>query len=194
MCEYDGSGYYLSVGCSTSATFTIDRFTDQYCMEKYDTYDTLSNLNSALKSLSRCYNLYSSNVDENPKYAVSWYLAATSGSCSASESSVCKTNDFVSSSGSSSGFQRTSNKLTSGVNLSFTNKLKYGLGSAMFLGSVIMFIGILFTNRRKRRAMMHRKFRQGASKSSRSKSKRRSSSKSNEKKRGSRKSGGGVFA
>merc|ERR1712176_894698 len=136
---------------------TIDRFTDQYCLVHYDTYDYLSDFNSAMKGLNKCYSAYNSNYDESPYSSLSNYLIPESGSCSAQESSYCTTSNFVNKAGSSRGFQRSG---PVGA-LSFSNKLKYGLGSAMLLGSVIMFLGILFTNRRKRRALMRRKFRNG---------------------------------
>lgn len=174
VCEEDGNGYYMSVGCSSTGAFTIDRFSDAYCLQYYDTYDYLSNFNSAMKSnnLNKCYNAYSSSTDESPYSSLSAYMIPYSGSCSAAESQYCTTNDFVKKAGSSSGFQSSSG-FTSGQNLSLTNKLKYGLGATMLLGSVIMFFGILFTNRRKRRALMHRKFRSGRT-SSRPKAKKSS--------------------
>lgn len=172
ICEEDGNGYYMSVGCSSSGAFTIDRFTDVYCLQYYDTYDYLSNFNSAMKSnnLNKCYNAYSDGTDESPYASLSAYLIPYSGSCSATESAFCTTSDFVKKAGSSSGFQ-SSGHYKSGENLSLTNKLKYGLGGTMLVGSLVMFFGILFTNRRKRRALMHRKFRSGPS-TSRSRSKK----------------------
>lgn len=184
ICEAYGN-YYLSVGCSSSGTYTIDQFTDQYCTEWSGTYDTLDNFNSAMSSLSRCYSAYSS--DESSYTSLAAYLIPESGTCSAQESNYCTTSNFISRAGSSSGFQRTS----SGLDISFTNKLKYGLGGAMLLGSLIMFLGILFTNRRKRRALMRRKFKNGPS--SRSKSKKSSSSKARRRKKKETGSGG-VFA
>jgi len=183
MCESDGNGFYLSTGCSSSGTFTIDRFTDQYCTEYYDTYDKLSNFNYKMKSLS-CYNVYNSKTEEDASYSLASYILAESGSCSENESDLCSTTSFVKNSGSSSSYgQRTTTKMTSGAGLSFTNRLKYGLGTTMLIGTVIMFFGILFTNRKKRRAMMHRKFRNSSKKrsSSSKSSKKRSSSRSKSK-------------
>lgn len=192
LCESDGNGYYLSVGCSSSGSFTIDRFTDAYCTQYYDTYDNLKNFNYAMKSLSNCYNVYSTRTDEDPQYSLASYLIAESGTCTENESSLCTTTSFVKNSGARSSVgQRTTSKLTSGASRSFTDKLKYGLGTAMLIGSVIMFFGILFTNRKKRRAMMHRKFRSSSDK------KKKSSSSSSKKRSGSTKkskSGAGVFA
>eukprot|EP00551_Chaetoceros_affinis_P002130 CAMPEP_0203639256 /NCGR_PEP_ID=MMETSP0088-20131115/5052_1 /ASSEMBLY_ACC=CAM_ASM_001087 /TAXON_ID=426623 /ORGANISM="Chaetoceros affinis, Strain CCMP159" /LENGTH=349 /DNA_ID=CAMNT_0050494093 /DNA_START=243 /DNA_END=1292 /DNA_ORIENTATION=+ len=191
VCEGDGNGYYLSVGCSSSGGFTIDRFSDQYCLEYYDTYDTLSNFNSAMKNL-KCYNCYSSSTDSDVSYSLASYLVADSGSCSESESSLCTTSSFVANSGS--GAYQHAHFGSSGT-LTFSNKLKYGLGSLMMAGSIIMFIGILFTNRRKRHAMMHRKFRQSSEKKKKKK-KSPSSKKSSRSRSSNRKSSSnhGVFA
>lgn len=190
VCESDGNGYYLSVGCS-DGHFTIDRFYDAYCLQRYDTYDYLSNFNSAMKSnnLNKCYSAYSSKNDESPYSSLSAFLIPESGGCSATESSFCTTSSFVSQAGSNSGFQRSNNYKSE--MLSFTNKLKYGLGGTMLLGSVIMFFGILFTNRRKRRALMHRNFRAGGS-SSRSKSKKSRTSSSSRQRKKKSSSGGSV--
>ena len=193
MCEGDGNGYYMSVGCTSDGGFSISRFYDQYCLEYFDTYDKLSSFNSAMKKLS-CFNCFDSSSDEDVGYSVASILTAESGSCSESESQLCTTSSFVANSGS--GYQRSHNVGTTSA--SFGNKLKYTLGSAMLIGSVVMFFGILFTNRRKRHAMMHRKFRQGSDKKKKKKkrsssSKKSSSSRSNSRKRNS---GGnsGVFA
>lgn len=178
MCEYDGYGYYLSVGCSDSNTFTIDKFYDAYCLQPVnEVYDSLSNFNSAMKSLSKCYNIYDSSNDESPYYAVSSYLISNSASCNEGDSPMCTSNSFVKDSGNSRGImQRSSNKLSSGASLSFTNKVKYGLGTVMLLGSLIMFVGILLTNRRRRRALMHRRLRNKSSKGSKSGSKKKKKS------------------
>jgi hypothetical protein len=206
MCEYDGNGYYYGVGCSSSGTFTIDRFSDAYCTQYYDTYDKLSNLNSALKSLSKCYYIYSTRSDEDPSYSLANYLIQESTSCSSAESDLCKTSEFVANSGSYASKQKTSNTTNNRSNRSnlskLTDKLKYTLGTAMLCGSAIMFVGILFTNRKKRRAMMHGKLK-AKSDAAKTKSRSKSRSSSEKKRSSSRKktsssSGvareGGIFA
>eukprot|EP00560_Eucampia_antarctica_P003137 CAMPEP_0197837214 /NCGR_PEP_ID=MMETSP1437-20131217/31458_1 /TAXON_ID=49252 ORGANISM="Eucampia antarctica, Strain CCMP1452" /NCGR_SAMPLE_ID=MMETSP1437 /ASSEMBLY_ACC=CAM_ASM_001096 /LENGTH=311 /DNA_ID=CAMNT_0043444067 /DNA_START=341 /DNA_END=1276 /DNA_ORIENTATION=+ len=170
LCEEDGNGYYMGVGCSSDGKFTLDLYTDQYCLQYYDTYQELDDLNSAMQSLSNCYNCYDAYVDEDASYSLCAYLFPESGSCSAMDSPVCKTNSFVSSQGSSSTSHIINSPLSSSGQLSFMNKLKYGGGSAMLVASAAMFVGILFANRRKRRAMLHRKFRSGGKSSRRSKS------------------------
>lgn len=173
ICEEDGNGYYMSVGCS-DGKFAINLYTDQYCLQYYDTYQELDDLNDALYSVS-CFSCYDSYVDEDASYSLCAYLFPESSSCSALDSPVCKTNDFVSSLGSSSTSHIVSSPLSTGK-LSLMNKLKYGVGTAMLVASAGMFVGILFANRRKRRAMLHRKFRSAARSSSRrSKSKSKSS-------------------
>lgn len=186
VCESDGNGYYLAVGCSSSGGFTIDRFTDQYCLEYYDTYDSLNNFNSAMKKL-KCYNCYNSKQGTDVSYSVASYLLEESSTCSSTESSLCTGASYS----SGSRFQR-SGAYGSGASASFSNKVKYTLGSAMLLGSVCMFVGILFTNRRKRHAMMHRKLRHSSDK--KKKKKRSSSSSKKSSKSGRSRAGSGVFA
>jgi hypothetical protein len=191
-CEGDGSGYYLATGCSSKGEFIIARFTDQYCLEYDSTYDYLNDFNSAMKQLS-CFDTYNSNYDSDVSYSAAMISIADSGSCSASESSLCTTSAFVSSAGSGGGFQH-SRSFGSVSSLSFSNKVKYTLGGTMLLGSVVMFVGILFTNRRKRHAMMHRKFRQSTDKKKKKKkgsSSARKSSKSRERRSNNN---NGVFA
>jgi len=198
ICELDNDGYYQSVGCSSSGTFTIDRFSDAYCLQYYDTYYELDTLNSDMASnnLNKCYSAYSSNDDESPYSSLSHYLISDSTGCSAAESSFCTTSCFVSSAGSSSGFQHSNNYKSNG-DMMLANKVKYGLGGSMLLGSVVMFFGILFTNRRKRRALMHRKFRNGPSTRSKSKKANGGSTRSKRKKKRdgtSGRGGSGVLA
>jgi len=213
MCEAAGDGIgYLSVGCDTSGNFVIDRFVDMYCAQKcqdeycnnnydydsttsYDsTYDTLSTFNSAMNNLNSCFTAYNYQYDSYVTSSLIAYLLAESSTCSSTESSYCTTTDFVSSAGSSSGFQH-SNTFKSNGEMVLANRLKYAFGGSLLLGSVIMFFGILFTNRRKRRALMHRKFRNGPSSKSKSKKSGGSTrSKKKKKKEGSNGRSSGVLA
>eukprot|EP00555_Chaetoceros_dichaeta_P005428 CAMPEP_0198251474 /NCGR_PEP_ID=MMETSP1447-20131203/2301_1 /TAXON_ID=420782 /ORGANISM="Chaetoceros dichaeta, Strain CCMP1751" /LENGTH=359 /DNA_ID=CAMNT_0043936511 /DNA_START=319 /DNA_END=1398 /DNA_ORIENTATION=+ len=197
MCEVDNDGYYLSIGCSTSGDFTIDRFVDEYCLQYYDNYDTLSNFNTKMKSnnLNSCFTAYSSTYDSSPDTSLLAYLLADSSTCSATESSYCTTSDFVAGAGSTGGFQHNTNKFKSSGDMVLANRLKYAFGGSLLLGSVIMFFGILFTNRRKRRALMHRKFRNGPSARSKSKKSGGSTkSKRKKKKEGSHGRNSGILA
>lgn len=197
ICESDGNGYYYGTGCSSSGTFTIDRFSDPYCTQYYDTYDTLSNFNYKMKSLSKCYNTYSTRTDEDPSYSLATYLIQNSATCTEYESSLCKTSDFVKNSGSySSAGARATQKLATASTSSFAIKLKYGLGMIMLAGSIVMFLGILVTNRKKRRALMHRRFRHSTDRS-KSRSKSSKNKKSSSKKKSKREPGtvtNGIFA
>ena len=87
---------------------------------------------------------------------------------------------------STSGVPRRSR--SSGQSASLANKFKYVLGSILLAASVMMFLGILFTNRRRRRAMMHRKFRQAAARKKRSGSRSKSRSGHRSRSRGGRES------
>jgi len=166
ICEQDDYGYYLSVGCSSAGTFTIDRFLDEYCMQYYDTYDSLSNLNYSMKSLSKCYNCYDSYQDGDVNYSLCAYLIPYSGSCSTIDSFLCTTNNFVKAYGSSKSLKSKQRNVGKSLNTDFGNKLKFSMGVFMLFCSLAMFVGILFTNRRKRIALMHRKFSQSLKKKS----------------------------
>eukprot|EP00588_Corethron_pennatum_P014031 CAMPEP_0194279366 /NCGR_PEP_ID=MMETSP0169-20130528/13884_1 /TAXON_ID=218684 /ORGANISM="Corethron pennatum, Strain L29A3" /LENGTH=361 /DNA_ID=CAMNT_0039023777 /DNA_START=426 /DNA_END=1511 /DNA_ORIENTATION=+ len=177
-CSEDGNGYYQAVGCSSSGEFTIDLFDDQYCNSYVKTYDALSSINYNLSSLKNCYNCYSSSSGNNPYNSLCAYLVPNSDTCSPLESDLCsdvsgkKTADYKSQSGTSSRFTSGS---ASGTILT---KVKYTLGFIFLGSSLVMFMGILYTNRRKRRALMHRKFRQSSGKARGVSSSRRSGSRS----------------
>lgn len=165
-CEYDGdNGYYLGVGCSSSGGFTIERFTDNYCLSHYDTLYNLDDINSALKKLKSCHTCYDSSSGESAYNSLCGNIVPSGSTCTTADSPLCT--NF-------SGFSTTGvarRAFSSSSTASWANKFKYVLGSILLAASVMMFLGILFTNRRRRRAMMHRKFRQAAArKKSRSKS------------------------
>ena len=174
MCEQGNNGYYLSVGCASDGSFTIDEFDDQYCnSEPVGTYSSLSDISSLMRKSLSCYTIYSQNTDESIEYSTAGALTSASQSCSNLDSSVCTSTDAIS--GATGG--KMSSVTAAGrsiINFNVANKAKYALGTLCLIGSLFMFLGILFTNRRKRRAMMQRKMR--ASRSKRSGSKKRSSS------------------
>ena len=175
MCEQGNNGYYLSVGCASDGSFTIDEFEDQYCnSEPVGTYSSLSDISSLMRKSLSCYTIYSQNTDESYEYSTAGALTSASQSCSNLDSSVCTSTDAIS--------EATGGKMSSVtaagrsiINFNVANKAKYALGTLCLIGSLFMFLGILFTNRRKRRAMMHRKMR-ASRRSKRSGSKKRSSS------------------
>lgn len=174
MCEQGNDGYYLSVGCASDGSFTIDEFSDQYCLQRVGTYTYLQDVNSIFsKNFHSCYGIYSANTDESVDYSAAGALVSASKACSALDSPLCQNTERISS--ASSGKVNTIASAGHTIaNFNVANKAKYALGTLCLIGSLFMFLGILFTNRRKRRAMMHRKMR--ASRSKRSSSKKRSSS------------------
>jgi len=175
MCEQGNDGTYLSVGCASDGTFTIDEFSDQYCLQRVDTYTYLSDVNSIFKSyFQSCYGIYSANTDESVDYSAAGALVTSSKACGSLDTYLCQDNDRISSS-SSGKISTISSAGHTIANFNVANKAKYALGTLCLIGSLFMFLGILFTNRRKRRAMMHRKMRANRSKRSSSKSKRSSS-------------------
>lgn len=175
MCEQGQDGYYLSVGCASDGSFTIDEFSDAYCLQRVGTYTYLSDVNSIFKSyFNSCYGIYSANTDESVDYSAAGALTSTSKSCTALDTNLCQDTDRVSSA-SSGGITKLGGAGHTIANFNVANKAKYALGTLCLIGSLFMFLGILFTNRRKRRAMMHRKMRASRSKRSGSKSRRSSS-------------------
>ena len=175
MCEQSDRGYYLSVGCASDGSFTIDEFSDAYCLQPVGTtYTYLNDINHIFKNYFKsCYGIYSDNTDESVNYSAAGALISSSRSCSALDHSLCSDTSRISeaSGGKISTFSSAGHTI---ANFNVANKAKYALGTLCLIGSLFMFLGILFTNRRKRRAMMHRKMR--ASRSKRSSSKNRSSS------------------
>ena len=198
MCEQGNDGYYLSVGCASDGSFTIDEFSDQYCTQRVGTYTYLSDINSIIKNnFHSCYGIYSANTDESVDYSAAKALVSSSKACTNLDSYMCHDNERINNAGGGKMSTISSAGHTI-ANFNVANKAKYALGTLCLIGSLFMFLGILFTNRRKRRAMMHRKMRASRSKRSSSKSKRSSSraksssSRSKSKSRSSR--GGGETA
>ena len=172
MCEKGSSGYYLSVGCSSDGTFTIDEFSDQYCLQRSGTYAYLSDINKIFaNNFHSCYKIYSSATDASVTYSTAGALVTGSKSCTALDSTLCQSTERITLTGKSIGTLSSAGHTF--ANFDIANRAKYLFGSLCLIGSLFMFLGILFTNRRKRRAMMQRKMR--ASRSRRSSSKRSTS-------------------
>lgn len=171
MCEEDGYGYYLSVGCDSKGQFAVNKFTDEYCLEYYgeDSDYDLSSINYAMQDMQGCYDAYDSSNGESVYNSGVSYLLAYSEPCTSLDSDLCTDSQELG--GSSSGYPF-KHKHHSASGAAIANKLKYVLGALLLVASVTMFMGILFTNRRRRRAMMHRRFRQSASRSRSSRSRR----------------------
>lgn len=169
MCENGSNGYYLSVGCAADGSFTIDQFSDQYCLQRVSTYSYLSDINNIFKNyFHQCYKIYSSKSDASVAYSAAGALVSGSKSCTAMDNVLCQNTERITLQAKSIGAISSAGHTF--ANFNFANRAKYALGSLCLIGSLFMFLGILFTNRRKRRAMMHRKMR--ANRSRRSSSKR----------------------
>jgi len=143
----DGDGYYQSVGCNSDGTFTVNNFSDQYCLDYQGVSSKLSNLNSKMNNYMKC--------EKDVSMSVPYALVSNSESCSSLDYSICKDDTMIQN--WMSGASR--NKRSVQTTNSFVNKIKYATGVFLMGASFIMFMGILFTNRRRRRALMKRKFR-----------------------------------
>mmetsp|Transcript_12694 Transcript_12694/g.30011 ORF Transcript_12694/g.30011 Transcript_12694/m.30011 type:complete len:362 (+) Transcript_12694:98-1183(+) len=173
MCEQGNNGYYLSVGCAEDGSFTVEQFSDGNCLTRVSTYSYLKDINSIFKNyFMKCYGIYSGNTDESISQSAAGALVGSSKPCTSLDSYMCLDSDRVAE--ASEKLNAVSSAGHTLANFNVANKAKYALGTLCLIGSLFMFLGILFTNRRKRRAMMHRKMR--ASRSKRSSSKRRSGS------------------
>lgn len=190
MCE-NGIG----MTCASDGSFALEYFDDSYCMQPSGkTYDQLSTLNSNMNTYSNCQNIYQYG-DQYGNVLVP-YLMSISYPCTSVVSGLCVDSasaetrqEIASSNGGSLHFSRKS----SGGSHTWLTKLKYVAGGLLLLASFVMFTGILFTNRRRRRALMQRKYRQArrsgddrSRRSSRSKSKGRERDSSRKSRRSSR--------
>ena len=140
-CAESGDGYYLSVGCSSSGTFTIDKFSDKYCLRYVSTVDNLSTINSLMKKLS-CYNCMTGSSDYYGGSSVSLceWLLSESSSCSPLDSDVCTnpTNNILK--------KYSLNKYIDSDQS--TRHGKYVAGTFLIVCSAFLLIGVLMMNRR----------------------------------------------
>ena len=173
MCEQGDNGYYLAVGCGSDGSFTIDSFSDAYCLAREDYYSSLDSINKAMKNMKSCYTIYDASAGLSFDYSLAGALIKESNTCSSQDDSICPDNSRVTTASSGKGLATKAHGI---ANINVANKAKYALGTLCLIGSLFMFLGILFTNRRKRRAMMHRKMR--ASRARRGSSKGRGKSRS----------------
>jgi hypothetical protein len=204
VCEKTDQGY-LGVGCASDGTFTIQIYQDAYCLSSIGTYNTLSTLNSNLKNYRDCVGVSSGNGGDN---SFAKTVIPYTESCSSLDSSLCSDDSAMSTRRSSATSSRRSHTSSSvSHQKSWGTKLKYVAGAFLLISSFVMFTGILFTNRRRRRALIQRKYRQtsrssrgedksrkaGSRSKSRDASKRSRSSKSKRSKSRPRTEGEGVF-
>mmetsp|Transcript_599 Transcript_599/g.817 ORF Transcript_599/g.817 Transcript_599/m.817 type:complete len:390 (-) Transcript_599:104-1273(-) len=171
ICEGNDS-YYYGVVCSDTS-FAIGAFSDQYCFEYEQTIvDSLDSINYNMKTYTKGCQALNNDGDGNSfgEVAVPYLMP-----CSSLDSGVCTDGaSFTSREGGTSQ----SNRFHIGTKKSGTSwgtKLKYAVGALLLLGAFILFTGILFTNRRRRRALIQRKYRASrrdrkSSRSTRSKS------------------------
>ena len=193
MCE-NGVG----MTCASDGSFALEYFSDSYCLEPSgSTYDQLQTLNSNMNTYQNCQNIYQYG-DQYGNVLVP-YLMSISYPCTSMVSGLCvdsaaaETRQEIAMK-NSGGFMSNTHKASSGRQTWLT-KLKYVAGGLLLLASFVMFTGILFTNRRRRRALMQRKYRQArrngddrSRRSSRSKSKGRGERDSSRKSRRSSRS------
>ena len=176
MCE-NGIG----MTCASDGSFALEYFSDSYCMTPSgSTYDQLQTLNSNMKTYTNCQNVYQYG-DQYGNVLVP-YLMSISYPCTSLVSGLCVDSEAAETRqalAGSNGVFSTHVKSSTGRQTWLT-KLKYVAGGLLLLASFVMFTGILFTNRRRRRALMQRKYRQArrsgddrSRRSSRSKSKGR---------------------
>lgn len=170
VCEYSDSGYYIGMGCSSDGGFVLKEYSDQNCFQPVDdssVYDSLDQINNLLKNYKSCVSADSGNNGNSLAQKLVYY----SDSCSSLDNSLCQNGDSISSLLSSSKTGSASKAKSHASSKSWVTKLKYVAGGMLLVASFVMFTGILFTNRRRRRALMQRKYRQSRkSRSSRSKS------------------------
>ena len=173
MCEKTDQGY-LGVGCASDGTFSIQIFQDAYCLSSVGTYNSLDKLNYNLKHYKSCVGMYSSSSGGDNAFATN--VIPNTASCSSLDSALCTDDSAMSNRrGSASSSARRSHSVSSASRQkSWSTKLKYVAGAFLLIISFVMFTGILFTNRRRRRALIQRKYRQ-TSRSSRGDDKSRKS-------------------
>jgi hypothetical protein len=192
----------IGIGCADDGTFSLQYFEDSYCLKPSGkTYDRLNSLNRALRTYKNCAGIYYYSGNDDGGKNLPYYLISTAESCSSLDSGFCVDNSAMKDRRSHTTSSHMSMSRNFGGGKTWVTKLKYATGGLLLLASFVMFTGILFTNRRRRRALLQRKYRQSRSdrsrksKSSRSKSKTRDRKSSRSRSRA--KNGGdgeGVFA
>lgn len=153
-------------------------YKDAYCLEPSESVtDTLSSLNQWAGKYDSCTGIGSDKGKSGSSLA--YDLITYADSCSSLDNSICT--DSGASSSRRDAAQKSANYVaaeTAAEGAPWETKVKYVAGGIFLLASFIMLTGILFTNRRRRRALMRRKIRQSKPRDERSRSKSKSRSKS----------------
>jgi len=177
-CE-EANGYYLGVGCADDGTFALVYYSDAYCLQPTgNTYDRLQSLNRALRSYKSCSTIYKSGNDGNNGYTLPSMLVSNSESCTSLDSGLCSDSSVMKTRKSHTSTSRHIPGVRSISSKTWLTKLKYVVAGLLLVASFVMFTGILFTNRRRRRALMQRKYRQSKRRKSKSGRSSRTKSKS----------------
>lgn len=192
-CEQGGDGGYVGLDCDGSGGFAINYFNDEYCVSRTGTsYNSMNSLNNLIGSYESCtsINAYNNGGDGDDGGNIVQQLVYYSSPCTSLDYDLCADSEAFDERSSSSGRAKNHHKGWSsrayiGGHKSWVTKLKYVVGGLFLLASFIMFTGILFTNRRRRRAMMMRKYRQ-AKKQKRERNKESSSRRSSKSKKRSK--------
>lgn len=154
------------ISCSNDGQFQIEEFYDNYCLAR--TGSVVNELQTFNKDISKmsCVNVYGGNNRERREQEgnIVQYLISISETCTSADSGFCQDSEAAeerhSHSGSSGGASVFKKHPMSAGGKTWFTKLKYVTGGLLLLASFVMFTGILFTNRRRRRALMQRKYRQ----------------------------------
>lgn len=175
LCE-QSNGNYVGLGCNDDGTFAIVYYSDKYCLKPSgDVYDKLRSLNRQLRTYKSCATIYKNGGYDNNGYTLPAALVKNSESCSSLETGLCTDSSAMKSRRShtsKSGSKGNALSMSSLSQKSWMTKLKYVTAGILLLASFVMFTGILFTNRRRRRALMQRKYKQSKSRKTKSRSSR----------------------
>jgi hypothetical protein len=124
VCENLGGGLYVGLGCSEYGDFVLKQYTDENCFQPYSDsdFDSLSNINSLLKTYKDCTHAYTYGNDQGDSLA--HQLVYYSDSCSSIDNSLCQNDDAMSSMLSSTKTGSASKAKAAGSK-SWVTKLKY---------------------------------------------------------------------
>ena len=153
----DGSSI-VSAGADETLRFwnifdTLEDFEDAYCLQP--SHDKLKSLNRSLKTYKNCAGIRYNGDGGSLPYS----LINISESCSSLDSGLCVDSSAMKERRSHSFSNQFSLNRTALAGKFWVTKLKNATGGLLLLASFVMFTGILFTNRRRRPALLQRKYR-----------------------------------